>query len=135
VPYLQEDTTAKQERALAQFIDGAITLNELREVLGQEPDPQGDYYLRDEHKVAVPAGSSPADMVQAPGTLPAGTEKAGTITDVVPPKAFPYLARLEAAIKARATRQSLQHQVERLASGHIEADWQTIIDELALQSE
>ena len=63
VPWLQEDVTAMQERARANFRAGGITLNEFREALGHNPDPVGDYYLRPPSFVPVPMNEAPTVTV------------------------------------------------------------------------
>jgi HK97 family phage portal protein len=43
---LQENETERQDRERKNFECGAMTLNEFRQCINLEPDPQGDYYLR-----------------------------------------------------------------------------------------
>jgi HK97 family phage portal protein len=43
---LQEDTDKRHDRARKNMEAGGITLNEFRAVIGEAPDPQGDYYIR-----------------------------------------------------------------------------------------
>jgi HK97 family phage portal protein len=46
VKALQEDVDNIETRARENFSAGIITLNEAREVMKEQPDPYGDYYLR-----------------------------------------------------------------------------------------
>lgn len=62
VKWLQDDVDAVHARARADFQAGAITLNEMRSRIGEDPDPAGDYYLRPFNVLAQPAGEAPADV-------------------------------------------------------------------------
>lgn len=75
VQALQENATELETRARGAFIDGGITLNELREVLKKKPDPAGDYYLRKLVFVATPygadvsVGAAPSEAIVEPQKL------------------------------------------------------------------
>lgn len=58
VAALQEDVDAAHARARANFQAGAITLNELRSIIGVQPDPAGDYYVRSIAAQAVEIGTN-----------------------------------------------------------------------------
>jgi HK97 family phage portal protein len=122
VPWLQEDVTAMQERARANFQAGALTLNEFREAIGQKPDAFGDYYIRKlidvptlrDTAVALPEpprttiseAAPPADATP-PKQLPAGH-----IIDV---KAAPQQAHIAGKIEPRV-RAYLRAQYDRAAT-------------------
>ena len=50
---LQEDQNALHQRANADLAAGGITVNEYREMIGLEPRPDGDVYLRSTSVQAV----------------------------------------------------------------------------------
>lgn len=66
VAALQEDVDSMHARARESFKVGAITLNELRAKIGEQPDPAGDYYLRGIAQIAEPAGVQPTPDEQPP---------------------------------------------------------------------
>lgn len=65
VAALQEDEDAKHVRANRDLMSGGILINEYREQVGLDPDPEGNYYLRRMGFVAVP-WETPADAQNAP---------------------------------------------------------------------
>ncbi len=103
VPALQEDVDAKQTRAREAFKVGAMTLNELREILGEPPDTAGDYYLQPAAAVAVPAGQLP--------TAPA------PVDDL--PKA------LLTAMAYKATVDTIERRVARDVAGYLTDQYTT----------
>ncbi|HEV2862856.1 MAG TPA: phage portal protein [Pyrinomonadaceae bacterium] len=59
VAALREDEDAAHTRAREAFEAGGITLNQYRSLIGQDPDPFGDYYLRLSSKAPVtPQGAA-----------------------------------------------------------------------------
>lgn len=60
VAAFQEDVDAAHTRAERAFRAGGITLNEYRAMLGQPPDPAGDYYLRLLSYAPQAAGQGPS---------------------------------------------------------------------------
>lgn len=58
VAALQDDEDRKQQRARDNFRSGGITLNEYRAAIGQQADPEGDYYLRLLSYAPSPAGAA-----------------------------------------------------------------------------
>jgi hypothetical protein len=60
VSALNEDVTEIQKRARENFRAGGLTLNEYRALIGQKPDPQGDYYLRPSSFAVVRLGEQSA---------------------------------------------------------------------------
>lgn len=59
VAALREDEDATHKRAREALDAGGITLNEYRALIGQQPDPNGNYYLRISSKAPVtPAGAA-----------------------------------------------------------------------------
>lgn len=50
---LQENETERQDRARANFVAGGMLLNEFREMVGLEPDPMGNYYIRPTKAVEI----------------------------------------------------------------------------------
>lgn len=69
VAALQDDVEAIYNRGEKAFRAGGITLNQYRSMLGQPPDPAGDYYLRLVSYVPYVAGQQPTittEDVQAP---------------------------------------------------------------------
>lgn len=58
VAALQDDVDAVHTRAETAFSRGAITLNEYRSKIGETPDPDGDYYVRNLVFLPTPFGST-----------------------------------------------------------------------------
>lgn len=56
VSALREDVDARAERFRKGYVVGAVTRNEYREQLGEEPDSRGDVYLVNPNLVLVPQG-------------------------------------------------------------------------------
>ena len=54
VTALREDVNATQDRARNNLLAGGILLNEFRDLIGLEPDPKGDVYLRSPSFALVP---------------------------------------------------------------------------------
>ena len=80
VTALREDVNATQDRARNNLLAGGILLNEFRDLIGLEPDPKGDVYLRSPsfalvpwNYVAPPPLPEPAPVV-APVVAPAKGE-------------------------------------------------------------
>jgi HK97 family phage portal protein len=63
VAALQDDVEAIYNRGEKAFRAGGITLNQYRDMLGQMPDPAGDYYLRPISYVPFLAGEQPTVTV------------------------------------------------------------------------
>ena len=88
VRVLQEDQNALHERARADLLAGAVTLNEARAQLGADPAPEGDvYYLP-----STVTPTDPADLLAPPEPEPA------------PAPALPAPEEEEEAPAARARR-------------------------------
>jgi len=119
VAALQEDEDAKHARARENLKAGGILLNEFREIVGLDRDPQGDYYLRG---IAVqpvawleegetPAGASPSGQGGASvDRAPADAEPLltldgdpATATEDVPAKARKLRRLATMALKAAST--------------------------------
>lgn len=66
VAALQEDMDAVATRAGAALQAGGITLNEYRALIGQQPDPNGDYYLRSRVLTTQNAGEAPGVALELP---------------------------------------------------------------------
>ena len=66
VSALQDDVDAVHTRAKNAFAAGAITLNEYRALIGQAPDPQGDYYVRSRVLTTQNAGEAPGVALELP---------------------------------------------------------------------
>jgi len=96
VAALQDDVDATQERGRANLLAGALTLNEFRGIIGEQPDQSGgNYYLRPAAMVAVPANTAPA---------PPMLEQAGRAL-------LPQLKALQSTSTARIERR-IKHAVE-----------------------
>ena len=66
VAALQDDVTEIAQRAGAALQAGGITLNEYRALIGQQPDPHGDYYLRSRVLTTQNAGEALGVALQLP---------------------------------------------------------------------
>lgn len=56
VPALQEDRNKKETRAVSSLRNGAITVNEYREIIGLNPAPDGDVYLQPSNSIRIISG-------------------------------------------------------------------------------
>lgn len=90
VTALREDVNATQDRARNNLLAGGILLNEFRDLIGLEPDPKGDVYLRSPSFALVPWN------YVAPPPLP---EPAPVVAPVVSPaKAVEHSAESKAVM-------------------------------------
>lgn len=112
VQALQENATELETRARGFFVDGGMTLNELRAVGKLKPDPAGDYYLRKLMFVATPMG---ADV--SVGADPA--------EEVVEPQKLLAAGQRTHALKASArTREAVQGAIARDVEKYIAAQYE-----------
>jgi hypothetical protein len=56
VPALQEDISKRETRAVSSLRNGAITINEYRQIIGLNPVEDGEVFLVPSNSVRVPAG-------------------------------------------------------------------------------
>jgi HK97 family phage portal protein len=85
VAALNEDVTEIQKRARENFRAGGITLNEYRALIGQKPDPQGDYYLRPSSFAVVRLGEQAAAVTSVSLSQGDAGAQDGEETTVDPP--------------------------------------------------
>lgn len=98
VPAMQDDVDAVQERARKNLQAGAMTVEKFQELIGLDPDPYGNYYLRSIAMVAVPAGQPLPDL---------------TVDTGEPAKSR---AMLQVKAYARATRAAKKPVINRIES-------------------
>lgn len=106
VSALQDDVEAVYNRGEKAFRAGGITLNQYRMMLGQAPDPAGDYYLRLVAYVPFPAGVQPTV----------------TTEDVQTAKHHPHPQTVKAL--RDATTVTIQKRIERVVGPYIKAQYE-----------
>lgn len=117
VAALQEDVDAIHKRAEAALRAGGITLNEYRALVGEDEDPQGDYYIRPFTVVTVPFAEAPAEEPAPEAAPPAGTEqRASALT----PGVKKAIAKAQQAGR-RTLERRIERDIKRMLSAHYEA--------------
>lgn len=114
VPALRENAEEIRTAARADFEAGGITLNEFRAVLGEQPDPMGDYYLRKLMMVATPSGTNVAVAPAAPAASTSGG-KSDEQTE----------QQRELKVKAqRRSRDQISSSVERVVTEYLRGQYE-----------
>lgn len=104
VAALQDDVDAIQLRARENFKAGGITLNQFREAIGEDPDSDGDYYVRSIAQITQPA-NQPIDE--------------GLPALAAPPK----MLMLKSGREQKASRQTLERRQEKKIARLIMRDY------------
>lgn len=102
VAALGEDLDKMHTRARENFKAGGLLLNEFRAIIGEDADPQGDYYIRPFNLIPVALGTT-ADEEEEP--VPTGEEpaKQSSVT----------LQQRKVMAKAKRGRQTIERRMEQ----------------------
>jgi HK97 family phage portal protein len=118
VVWLAEDLTELQARARENFAAGGITVNEFRAIIGEQPDPKGDYYVRLIKSGPVLFGETP--VVQAP----AGGVQLPAKDLQLPPGV--HIRTLPSGTKGKASRARIEARIEREMAALIKSHYDRV---------